>query len=180
MKNLWHGGYQYGTNPRKIEPEYNPNPKTTQRQNTNKTKSKRRKLEIVKDVPRQEVKLTKEQKTKRTKLIITALGIFVVLLAISYQNSQITVKFNEVQKQKNELASLQKENEQLKVNIENSLNLSNIEKEAKVQLGMQKLTNKQTVYVSLPKKDYVEAAPEKVIIEEEESWFQKIVSKIFK
>ena len=124
--------------------------------------------------------MTKEQKIKRTRLIITALGFFVILLAISYQNSQITVKFNEVQKKKNELASLQKENEQLNVNIENSLNLSNIEKEAKVQLGMQKLTNKQTIYVSLPKKDYVEAAPEKVVIEEEENWFQKIISKIYK
>ena len=57
--------------------------------------------------------------------------------------------------------------------------MSNIEKEAKERLGMEKLTNKQTVYVTLPKKDYIESASEKVVIEEEdESWFQKILDLI--
>ena len=72
---------------------------------------------------------------------------------------------------------MQKENEQLKVNIENSLNLNNIEKAAKEELGMQKLTNKQTVYVTVYlKKDYVESATEKVVIEEEQNWFEKILN----
>ena len=45
---------------------------------------------------------------------------------------------------------------------------------------MEKLTNKQTVYVTLPKKDYIESASEKVVIEEEdESWFQKILDLIW-
>jgi len=43
---------------------------------------------------------------------------------------------------------------------------------------MQKLTNKQTVYISLPKKDYVEPATEEVIIEKETNWFQNIINKI--
>ena len=59
------------------------------------------------------------------------------------------------------------------------MNLNTIEKLAKEKLGMQKLTNKQTVYVSLPKKDYVESATEEVVIEEEENWFTKIINKIF-
>ena len=68
----------------------------------------------------------------------------------------------------------------MQVTIENSLNLSNIEKQAKEKLGMQKLTNKQTVYVSLPKKDYIESATEKVeISDNNENWFQKLVDKIF-
>lgn len=74
---------------------------------------------------------------------------------------------------------MQKENEQLKVNIANGLNLNNIEKLAKEKLGMQKLTNKQTLYVSLPKKDYVESASEKVVIEKEQNWFENFVNKIF-
>ena len=37
---------------------------------------------------------------------------------------------------------------------------------AKELLGMQRLTNKQTVYISIPKKDYVEHRAEEVIIEE--------------
>lgn len=44
---------------------------------------------------------------------------------------------------------------------------------------MQKLTNKQTLYVSLPKKDYVESASEKVVIEKEQNWFENFVNKIF-
>ena len=63
--------------------------------------------------------------------------------------------------------------------MQNGLNLKNIEKLAKEKLGMQKLTSKQTIYVSLPKKDYVESASEEVIIEEEKSWLQKLADKIF-
>ena len=103
-----------------------------------------------------------------------------MLLVISYRNSQINVKFSEIQTQKKELASLEKENEQTEVNIENSLNLSNIEEQAKSLLGMSKLTNKQTVYVTLPKKDYIESATEKVNIEEEDkNWFEKLIDSIF-
>ena len=56
--------------------------------------------------------------------------------------------------------------------------MSNIEKVAKEELGMVKLTNKQTVYISLPKKDYVESASEKVVIQEEKSWIQQLIDKI--
>ena len=114
------------------------------------------------------------------KLIAAAIVALGVLLAISYQNSQISVKFSEIQSQKQELAALQKENEQTEVNIENSLNFSNIEQEAKNRLGMSKLTNKQTVYVTLPKKDYIESASEKVKINEEDNknWFEKIIDAI--
>ena len=102
-----------------------------------------------------------------------------ILLTISYRNSQINEKFNNVQTLKKQLSVLQKENEQLKVTIENGENLNNIEKEAKEKLGMQKLTNKQTVYVNLPKKDYVESPSEKVVIEQNDNWLTKIVNKIF-
>ena len=61
-----------------------------------------------------------------------------------------------------------------KVAIENSLNLSNIEQQAKDLLGMQKLTNRQTEYVNLPKTDYIEAASEQVIIEENAGFFKTI------
>ena len=76
------------------------------------------------------------------------------------------------------MTALQKENEQLKVSIENSINISNIEKVAKEELGLQKLSIKQTVYITLPKKDYVETAAEKVVINDNQSWWQKLVDKI--
>lgn len=160
--------YQYTTSPRKLEPEIK------------RSKQKRqRKLKVVEDLPRQSVQVSKEQKKRQRTLTLVVIAIFTLLLTISYRNSQINEKFNEIQSLKKELSSLEKENEQLKVNIENSMTLNNIEKLAKEKLGMQKLTNKQTVYVTLPKKDYVEVASEKVVIEEEKNWFEEFVDKIF-
>ena len=112
-------------------------------------------------------------------MTVTVVVLFLLLLIRSCRNSQIDKQFNQIQEQKKQLAALQKENEQLKVSIENSLNLSNIEKVAKEELGMQKLTSKQTVYITLPKKDYVESASEKVVIEEEKSWWEELTDKIF-
>ena len=160
--------YEYTTSPRKLQPEYNP-----------RKREKKNNLKVVKDLPRQEVKMTKEQKKRRKSIALIVVAIFVVLLTVSYRNSQINEKFSQVQKLKKELSNMQKENEQLKVNIENSLNLNNVEKIAKEKLGMQKLTNRQTLYVSLPKRDYVEAASEEVKKEEEKNWFQKMVDNLF-
>ena len=160
--------YQYGTSPRKLDSDYN-----------KKSKRKNKKLKVVKELPRQEVKVSKNQKKTQIKLIAASIIALGLLLAISYQNSQINVKFSEIQSQKQELAALQKENEQTEVNIENSLNFSNIEQEARSRLGMEKLTNKQTVYVTLPKKDYIESASERVNIEENnKNWFEKFIDSI--
>lgn len=160
--------YEYGTSPRKLEPDV-PRKKQVQK----------RKLKVVEDLPRQDIKISKEQKKRQIHLTLVVMGIFVLLLTISYRNSQINEKFNEVQTLKRELSSLQKENEQLEVSIQNSVNLNTIEKQAKEKLGMQKLTNKQTIYVSLPKKDYVESASKEVVMEKEKNWFEKFVDKIF-
>ena len=159
--------YQYETSPRKLEPDI-------------KKEKKRQNIKVVKDLPKQDVKLSKEQKKKHRKATLLVMAIFAILFTISYRNTQINEKFNEIQNLRTELSSLQKENEQLQVTIENSLNLSNIEKQAKEKLGMQKLTNKQTVYVSLPKKDYTVSATEKIIeTNQDENWFEKFVDKIF-
>ena len=162
--------YQYGTSPRKIEPDYD---------RRSRKSPKKGQLQVVKELPKQEIKLSKEQRSRQMKMTVTVVGLFLLLLTISCRNSQIDKKFDQIQEQKKQLATLQKENEQLKVSIENSLNLNNVEKVAKEELGMQKLSNKQIVYVTLPKKDYVESASEKVEIEEEKSWWEKIADKIF-
>ena len=162
--------YQYTTSPRKLNPDY---------EKTKIKKENKKRLKVVENLPRQEIKLSKKQKEKRRKLMFYVIAIFIVLLAISYRNSQINESFNKVQTLKKELSSIEKENEQLKVNIENSLNLSNIEQQAKEKLGMQKLSSNQTIYINLPKKDYVETAPEKVIVQEEKNWFEKFIDKIF-
>ncbi len=158
-------GYQYETSPRKLQPSYKP--------------KKKQNIRVI-EQKRQKVRVSSGERKKQVKTTLTIVAIFALLLTISYRNSQINEKFNNVQTLKRELSSLQKENEQLKVNIENSLNNNYIEKQAKEKLGMKKLTNKQTVYVTLPKKDYVESPSEKVIIEEEEkNWFEQFVDSIF-
>lgn len=156
--------YQYETSPRKLEPTYVP--------------KKRQNIRVLKDNNKR-AKVSSKEKKKQMKITLIVIGIFALLLTISYRNSQINEKFNNVQTLKRELSSLQKENEQLKVNIENSLNLNYIEQQAKEKLGMKKLTNKQTVYVNLPKKDYVESPSEKVKIEKEKNWFENLVDSIF-
>ena len=160
-------GYQYGTRPRKLEQDY-----------TRKPKPKRKQLKVVEDIPRQQIKVSKEQRKRQMKTTVTVVGLFLLLLTISCRNSQIDKQFNQIQNQKKELATIQKENEQLKVSIENSLNLNNVEKVAKEELGMQKLSNRQTVYVTLPKKDYVETAAEKVVINDNQFWWRKLADKI--
>ena len=111
---------------------------------------------------------------KAKVVLYIALG-FAILFAISYQNSLIIESFNEKEALKKDLATIEKENEQLKVNIENSLNLTNIEQLAKERLGMQKLDNSQKVYVNLDKKDYVQSATEEVIVEEEKTLWDRII-----
>lgn len=156
--------YQYETSPRKLKPDYDYN-------RTKKVVPK--KASNKKNVKKAQVKQNKKTET----MILVAIG-FIILLAISYRNTLINERFAEIKNLKTQLAAITKENEQLEVNIENSINLNNIEKEAKERLGMQKLTNKQTVYISLPKKDYVQSATEEVIIEKEESLFENIINKI--
>ena len=103
---------------------------------------------------------------------------FIILFAISYRNSIINEKFSEIKSLQSDLAQVEKVNEQLEVNIENNLNLQTIEQSAKEMLGMQKLENSQTVYVNLPKQDYVEPATEEIVQEDNENWFQKIINFI--
>lgn len=160
--------YQYGTSPRKTEPDYN--------RRTRKT-SKKRQLRIVEDLPRQQIKVSIEQRKRQFKMTLNIIGLFLILVTISCRNSQIDKKFNQIQEQKKQLSAIQKENEQLRVSIENSLNLSNVGKVAKEQLGMQKLSSKQTVYVTLPKKDYIESASEKIIVEEQRNWWKELIDK---
>jgi cell division protein FtsL len=161
--------YEYGTNPRKIQPEVE-----------RRKQVQKKRIRVVEDLPKQDVRISNKQKKEHMKLTFAVVSIFVILLAISYRNSQINEKFNQLQTLKRELSTMQKENEQLEVSIQNSVNLNTIEKLAKEKLGMQKLTNKQTMYVTLPKKDYVESASEEVEMEEEKNWLEQFIEKIIK
>ena len=166
MANYRYSRYQYETSPRKLEPEYEPI-KTTYKKKKSSTLNKK-----------QENVQPKRHLKSQVKIVAYVFLIFASLLVISYRNSLINESFNENESLKSNLAAIQKENEQLRVNLENSMNLSNIAKMAEEKLGMQKLDNSQKVYVSLDKKDYVESASEEVIMEEEKSWFEQFLDTL--
>lgn len=169
--------YQYGTSPRKIQPEYSPRKKTTK--TTKNKKSEKQQIEEL-EKKKQKRDALKMEKRKHHKNIAVIVGLFLVLLTISYRNSLITEKFNEIQDKKNQLSAIEKTNGQTEVSIESSLNLKNLEKSAEDKLGMQKLDNDQKVYVTLPKKDYTESATPEIKAENESNWFKNLITKLFK
>lgn len=159
--------YEYETSPKKLAPSYAPNEKKKNIRLQNEKKAKKQ----------------KETNKLKVKIMMYAAIVFTILFAISYRNAQIDENFEEVQKLKAELASIEKENAQLEVSIESNLNLTNLEQQARNLLGMQKLTNKQTVYVTLPKMDYIETAAEQVVIEEKDGVLEtigKYIKQLFK
>ena len=107
---------------------------------------------------------------------------FLMLMLISYRYATINANFRQKENLKKELSSIQKENEQLKVNIEKQMNFNAIEQEAKEKLGMQKLDNNQKVYVNLNKSDYIEPSESVSNTEnqKEETWWCKLLKDLFK
>ena len=158
--------YQYETSPRKVQPEYIPvkkkyNKKSTVRKNSNKIQNRKQ-----------------ETKNINTKIILYIGVVFAILFAISYRNALIAQEYSQIKELKGQLAEIEKDNKQLEVNIESKTNLGAIEKKGKEELGLKKIDNSQTVYISLDKQDYVESSTEKVKIEEEKLWFESLIDKI--
>ena len=184
--------YQYETSPRKIKPDYSKPRKNAPQYNKPKTKAKPKvqtpnKVQAPNKVV--EKSTSKKQDDVKAKNILIAKTnvavffkcalLFLIIFGIIFMNSKISESYSRIQKLKAEITEIQKENDQLEINIQNSVNLNNIEQAAKELLGMQKLSSKQTFYISLPKKDYVEPRTEKVIIEEEEpTVIENIIEKI--
>ena len=81
------GLYQYETSPRKLEPSYKPR--------------KKQSIKVLEN-PKANKKTLQSQKKRQTKMTLTIVAIFAVLLTISYRNSQINEKFNKVQTLKRE------------------------------------------------------------------------------
>lgn len=169
-------GYQFETSPKKIQPEYEPR-KEEHKSKVNKNANLDKKNQ-VKKAENQTKKMSKEELNRKVKLVCYIVFGFTVLFTISYRNSIINEKFSEKENLKAELAEIQKVNEQLEVSIENELNLTNVEKLAKEKLGMSKLNNNQKVYVTLPKKEYVEAQSESLLNTKNESGYEKILNAI--
>ncbi len=166
--------YEYETSPKKVEHEYTK--QTAIKKKKAPTTKKTKKIVETKKVS-QKSKVKKQSKYNYKPIAYIAI-VFGMLFIISYRNSLINESYNKKESIKTQVASLLKQNEQLRVNIENSLNLNTIEKEANEQLGMQKLDNNQKIYVDLNKSDYIDIASEEVQIEENKSWYEILLDKL--
>lgn len=158
--------YEYETSPRKIRPEF-------ERETYYKVPEARKKV----NTQSQKKTVKKANKVEHSmvfKYCAISMCIFTILLALIYSDSRVDEAFSKIQTLKTEMSKLQKENDQLEIGIQNSLNLNNIEQAAKEMLGMQKLSSKQIVYINLSKEDYVLPTTETVIIEDNTSLFIKI------
>ena len=171
MANMY--GYQYDTNPRKLDTTY--------------SKPKKKSVSAKKTQPKVNANKQKKNDAKMQKLNILrikfsiALKTILIIAAfffILFREAQMNVLFSQIQKLKASVTTIQKENDQIEISIQNSINANNIEQAAKEQLGMQKLSPKQTVYISLPKEDYVEYRTEEVIIEEEKTPIKEFFDNI--
>ena len=156
--------------------------------NSRKCKNNLRSEKIKEDIDKKQNKILKSnpdlisaktqllekrlERKKHIKLISYVIITFIVLFTISLRNSQIDEKFTQIKSLKSDLALLNKENEQLEVNIESNLNLKNIENIARDNLGMQKQTSAQTIYINLPTQDYIEPAKEENKIKQK-AWYQE-------
>ncbi len=155
--------YQYETSPRKLSNDY----EIVKKRNTKKNYT--RKVNTAKKIN------TRMKTASKAKMVFFVLIAFVAFFTISYRNAIIDAKYAEIKTLKNNLATVEKENEQLEANIESRLNLKTIQEEAETLLGMKTLSNDQINYVNLPKTDYVEASSEEVKIEDSNT-FTKILN----
>ena len=163
--------YQYGTSPKKLEPDVKSSKKSDKKIVNIKNKTAKNKKNQEK-IRQNEIKLAK---TNFAILIVICLG---CILLVMYRNVKIRESFAGVQDLSKSVSLLEKENSQIKVNIQNSLNLNNIEDIAETTLGMQKLSSKQTVYINLDTKNYTEISQKSITKENKTSVIKKVINKI--
>ena len=142
-------------------------------------KTKETKQPNNKKNPPKKISEAKLARKLQVQMFVKIVLILVIFVAVTFKDSQKDQMFTQIKTLKAEITQLNKDNDQLEISIQNSLNLNTIEQAAKDLLGMQKLTAKQTRYINLPKKDYVEPKVEEVIVEKDKNIFEKIIG-IFK
>lgn len=170
--------YQYGTSPRKYEPDY-----TARKTTTVKTTSKKKQVNKIdkksdakKRIEEKRTKKIQERKNK-TLQVIVVIAVFGMLLTLSYREIALMEMFNQKKNLETQLASIQKENGQVEKSIkeeESKLNWSEIKQKASEQLNMQ---IKNAKPVNLAKQDNIETKYE--FIKEEETNILEEIIKFF-
>ena len=163
--------YQYGTSPRKYEPEYTNRKKATK---TTTKKAEVKKQPIKSNNEKKKAKKIQERKSKLGQMIMV-FAIFGMLFTVSYREISIMEMFQQKKDLQNQLAVIEKENGQVEKSItevESSLDWNSIQQKATNELGMQK---KAGIPVDLDKSDNVETN-NKIIKEEKDNFLEKVIS----
>ena len=102
--------YQYETSPRKYEPDYDiPRKRTQQTRRKNSTKKTTAKKQTIKTNYQIKKEKKKIEMLNHVKQILIVIGIFIMLLIVSFREISIMEMFNNKKKMENELALIQKE-----------------------------------------------------------------------
>ena len=183
--------YQYGTSPRKYEPEYtrttttakrtkNPIKQVIRKENKNKVNTKMKEKTVQNRTgPKCAVSKTEpvpnvQEGKSRALQVVIVFAIFGMLLTVSYREITIMEMFNQKKNLENNLSVIQKEDGQVEKSIkevESTLDWNSIQQKAAEQLGMQK---KAGTPVDLDKTDNVETS-NKLIKNDKSSIIDKVI-----
>ena len=131
------------------------------------------------EVAKKQNKNEKIKAVSRVENIVYLLFGFGIAFLICYRYSLINEKFNELESTKKELLTMQTVNEQIQADIDSQTDLSYIENYAKYQLGMQKPSNSQIVYVNVEKEDKI-LTPITIEEESNKTWLDQLYDEILK
>lgn len=148
--------------------------------NDNNLKNKPAEMKLKKpELSTAQKKKAKEKAVGRVKNALYLVIGFAIAFLICYRYSLINERFNQLEDKKEELAVAQTVNEQIQADIDSQTDLSYIENYAKYQLGMQKPSNSQIVYVNVEKEDRI-LTP--ITIEEtsDKTWLDELYEGIMK
>lgn len=119
----------------------------------------------------------RERAVRRVNAVCYLIVAFAIAFFVCYRYSLINERFNEIEQKKKELATAQTVNEQIQADIDSQTDLAYIENYAKYQLGMQKPSNSQIVYVNNEREDRI-LTPVTMKEEAEKTWFEKCYDEL--
>ena len=103
-----------------------------------------------------EKKRQQKLKMARRKLSLYMAIFFVAMFAVLFRYVRIYDLHSDIANQTAKLEEIRMENEQTKLEIENVTDKAKIQEYAENQLGLQKITSTQTVYLNPTKENYME------------------------
>lgn len=104
-----------------------------------------------------DIERKRQQKLKiaRRKLALYMTIFFVAMFAILFRYVRIYDLHSDINAQTHKLETIRMENEQTKLTIENMTDKTKIQEYAETELGLQKITSAQTVYLNPTKENYM-------------------------